>query len=181
MSRNRNIKRRLLKRQLLRILNEGSGDTMAGRVSTLSEVSDRIDARLRYSLNQLNVSHMIYKGHKITFVDIPDDEMSNAIAEAKAMIDEEEMERNKRMSRQAILIAKRASERGCIAFRTEWSQHLAELVTQLGRETIDRGIEILTVSSTEVWGEYGPYSFIESEAKFIEKVRDMELITLSQK
>ena len=39
---------------------------------------------------------MIYKGHKITFVDIPDDEMSNAIAEAKAMIDEEEMERNEK-------------------------------------------------------------------------------------
>ena len=94
MSRNRNIKRRILKRQLLRILNEGSGDTMAERVNTPSEVSDRIDARLRYILNQINVSHMIYKDHKITFIDIPDEEMPDAIAEAKAMIDEEEMERN---------------------------------------------------------------------------------------
>ncbi len=78
------------------------------------------------------------------------------------------------MSRKVVLIAKRAGERGCIAFRTVQSQHLAELVTQLGRETIDHGIEILTVSSTEMWGEYGPYSFVESEAEFVGKIRAME-------
>jgi len=50
--------------------------------------------RLRYILTQADVSHMIYKGHKITFVDIPDDEMPEAIAETKAMIDKEETERN---------------------------------------------------------------------------------------
>ena len=77
------------------------------------------------------------------------------------------------MSSKAILIAKRACERGCIAFQTDRSQHLGDLVTQLGRETVDCGIEILTVSSTEVWGEYGPYSFVESEAEFVEKVREM--------
>ena len=77
------------------------------------------------------------------------------------------------MSGKAILIAKRVCERGCIAFRTERSQHLAELVTQLGRKTINSEIEILTVSSTEVWGEYGPYSFVESEAEFVEKVREI--------
>ena len=73
------------------------------------------------------------------------------------------------MSRQVILIAKRVHEKGCIAFQTVQSQHLAELVTQLGHETIDHGIDILTVSSTALWGEYGPYSFVESETEFVEK------------
>lgn len=78
------------------------------------------------------------------------------------------------MSSKVILIAKRAHERGCIAFQAERTQHLADLVTQLGRETIDCGIEIVTVSSIEVWGEYGPYNFIESGKEFVEKVRKME-------
>lgn len=87
------------------------------------------------------------------------------------------------MSSNAILIAKRASEKGSIAFRTAVTAS-RRTGNPAWRETINRGIEILTVSSSEVWDEYGPYNFVESEAEFVIKVRAMErnrLIALSQK
>lgn len=51
---------------------------------------------MRYILDQIqNVSHMYYKGKMINFVDIPEEEMPEAIAEIKSIIDEEDENREK--------------------------------------------------------------------------------------
>ena len=42
-----------------------------------------------------NVSHMYYKGKMITFVDIPEKEMPEAITEIKSIIDGENENRKK--------------------------------------------------------------------------------------
>ena len=52
--------------------------------------------RMRYILDHSqNVSHMYYKGKMITFVDIPEKEMPEAIAEIKSIIDGENENREK--------------------------------------------------------------------------------------
>lgn len=71
------------------------------------------------------------------------------------------------------LIAKKFSEQGCIAVQTESGKALAGLVAYLGLKTLDRGVQILTVSDTNTYGEYKPYHFVSSEKEFISKVLDM--------
>lgn len=71
------------------------------------------------------------------------------------------------------LIAKKFTETGCIAVKTEGGKALANLVSYLGLKTLDKGIQILTVSDIETYGEYKPYKFVSSEKEFISKVLDM--------
>ena len=68
------------------------------------------------------------------------------------------------------LIAKKYSERGCIAVQTESGKHLAALVSYLGLKTLDQGIQILTLSNPDVYGEYGPYRYVSTEQEFITEV-----------
>ncbi len=74
----------------------------------------------------------------------------------------------------SYLIAKKFSEEGCLAVQTEGGKALAGLVTYLGLRTLDKGIQILTVSDTETYGEYKPYTFVNTEKEFISKVLEME-------
>lgn len=71
------------------------------------------------------------------------------------------------------LIAKKYDEEGCIAVKSERGKPLAALVTYLGKKTLDKGIQILTVSDMDTFGEYKPYRIIESESEFIETVLSM--------
>lgn len=71
------------------------------------------------------------------------------------------------------LIAKKFKEPGCLAVQTEGGKALANLVSYLGLKTLDKGIQILTVSDTETYGEYKPYHFVASEKEFISSVLDM--------
>ncbi len=71
------------------------------------------------------------------------------------------------------LIAKKFEEPGCIALQTESGKALAALVSYLGYKTLDKGVQILTVSDTETYGEYKPYRFLDSEKDFIATVLDM--------
>lgn len=71
------------------------------------------------------------------------------------------------------LIAKKFEEAGCIAVEMESGKELASLVTYLGRKTLDKNIQILTVSSMEAYGEYKPYHLVDSEEQFIKKVLAM--------
>lgn len=68
------------------------------------------------------------------------------------------------------LIAKKYSEPGCIAVETESGKALAGLVSYLGHRMIDKGVQILTLNDPEMYGEYRPYHFVESEKAFIDKV-----------
>lgn len=71
------------------------------------------------------------------------------------------------------LIAKKFDEEGCLAVEVERGKALAALVTYLGLRTLNKGIQILTVSDMDTYGEYKPYHLIESEALFIQKVLNM--------
>ena len=72
------------------------------------------------------------------------------------------------------LIAKKFCEPGCIAVETKGDKALAGLVSYLGLRTLDKGIQILTVSDPEFYGEYSPYHFVDSEKDFIDKVFEMQ-------
>jgi len=71
------------------------------------------------------------------------------------------------------LIAKKIDGHGCIAVRSEYGAALASLVDYLGRRTLKSGIQILTVSSKEAYGEYAPYNEVPSEKEFISEVFSM--------
>lgn len=69
--------------------------------------------------------------------------------------------------------SKKFDQHGCIAVQTEYGQALASLVDYLGRRTLSKGIQILTVSDKSAYGEYAPYEELASEKEFIERVLSM--------
>ena len=71
------------------------------------------------------------------------------------------------------LIAKKFSEQGCLAVRTESGKALSNLVSYLGLRTLSKGVQILTVSDMETYGEYKPYHLVSTEKDFISKVLEM--------
>ena len=75
--------------------------------------------------------------------------------------------------KKCYLIAKRVSEPGCLAVQMEGGAALAGLVEYLGLRMLDRGVEILTVSDMNMFGEYKPYHLVGTEKEFICKVLDM--------
>jgi len=68
------------------------------------------------------------------------------------------------------LIAKKFDQHGCIAIQTERGKALASLVDYLGRRTYKQGVQIVTLSSKEAYGEYAPYHELSSEQEFINEV-----------
>ena len=70
-------------------------------------------------------------------------------------------------------MAKNFHEPECLAVETEGGKAIADLVTYLGLRMLDKRIQILTVSSPEMFGEYGPYTFVNTEKEFIDRVLDM--------
>ena len=70
----------------------------------------------------------------------------------------------------SYLIAKKYNEAGGLAVKVEQDRALAGLVTYLGFRTLDKGIEILTVSDMDTWYEYKPYNVVASEKEFIARV-----------
>jgi len=71
------------------------------------------------------------------------------------------------------LVAKKFNGHGCIAVESEYGKALASLVDYLGRRTMSKGIQILTVSSKEAYGEYAPYEEVPTESEFISRVLAM--------
>ena len=71
------------------------------------------------------------------------------------------------------LIAKKFDEVGCVALQTELGKNHRYLCDFLTSRTLGKGIEILTVSNPEMYGEYKPYHFVASEVEFIHKVYEM--------
>ena len=56
------------------------------------------------------------------------------------------------------VIAKDRYAHGCIAFETVHGKHLADLNEALG----NTGVEIMTISRPEAYGEYAPYHFVQT-------------------
>jgi len=71
------------------------------------------------------------------------------------------------------LVAKKFNQHGCIAVQAEYGHMLASLVDYLGRKTIGKEIQILTVSDMDMYGEYKPYNLVADESVFIQKVLNM--------
>lgn len=71
------------------------------------------------------------------------------------------------------LIAKDFKKSGCLAVKAEGGKALAHLVSYLSLRTLDKGIQILTLSSPEAYGEYKPYTVVANEGEFISKVLSM--------
>ncbi len=71
------------------------------------------------------------------------------------------------------LIAKKFDQPGCIAVEASRGKALAKTVTELGRLTSERGVQILTVSSMEAYGEYKPYVVLHSKDDFINQALNM--------
>ena len=68
------------------------------------------------------------------------------------------------------IVAKKNYEIGSLAFKTDYGEDLSKLVTYLTEKTLDKNIEILTVSNMEGYGEYAPYHEILTKEEFIKKV-----------
>lgn len=65
------------------------------------------------------------------------------------------------------LIAKKFDSHGCLAVQSEYGSQLASLVDDLSRKTEGKGIQILTISSKEAFGEYAPFEEVSCEKDFI--------------
>lgn len=71
------------------------------------------------------------------------------------------------------LVAKDVNRHGSVAFKTKHGRHLADLSDALDRDVRGRGIQIVTISRPAAYGEYSPYTFIDTEEEFIRRVHAM--------
>lgn len=71
------------------------------------------------------------------------------------------------------LVAKNKNRKGCYAFRTHSGVHIASIKRQLYKELGSQGVQIITVSRPMAYGEYAPYSFVQSESDFINKAKEL--------
>lgn len=72
------------------------------------------------------------------------------------------------------LIARRprfGERTGSIAWRTTGGKELADFLLDVSRAF--PGIEIMTISGLETYGEYGPYNIVETKADFERAVRKL--------
>ena len=71
------------------------------------------------------------------------------------------------------IIARKSDEIGCVALKAKPDSAVAALVTYLALRMLDKGIEILTLSNPDIYGEYKPYHYVENEKDFINCVFEM--------
>ena len=71
------------------------------------------------------------------------------------------------------VIAKDVNKHGCIAFKTRLGKSTADLTKELNILAPRRGIQIVTISRPTAYGEYAPYSFVESKEEMKEAVKAM--------
>lgn len=69
-----------------------------------------------------------------------------------------------------MLSLKTGYAHGCIAFETVHGKHLADLKWALNEALGNTGVEIMTISRPEAYGEYAPYHFVQTEEKLVAQV-----------
>lgn len=67
------------------------------------------------------------------------------------------------------VIAKERYAHGWITFETVHGKHLADLKRSLNEALGNTGVEIMTISRPEAYGEYAPYDFVQTEEEFIKR------------
>lgn len=65
------------------------------------------------------------------------------------------------------VIAKHIKQIGCIAFKTSQGKHLVELKQKMIGQIGCDEVELITISRPSAYGEYAPYTFVETEEAFI--------------
>lgn len=73
----------------------------------------------------------------------------------------------------AYLIAKCIDIGGCYALEMQHGKRLSEFSHELSERFSGKGIEIITISRPEAYGEYAPYIFTEEEKDFEEKIANL--------
>ena len=71
------------------------------------------------------------------------------------------------------LIAKKFNDVGCLALQTNHGQHLADFKKKLISEIGTDNIQLVTISRPSAFGEYEPYSFVDTEQEFEQEVRKL--------
>ena len=71
------------------------------------------------------------------------------------------------------IIAKDVNKHGCIAFKTKIGADLVELSDKLESIVSEKNIQIVTISRPTAYGEYAPYSFVDTKEELIDAVTKM--------
>lgn len=71
------------------------------------------------------------------------------------------------------VVAKDINKQGCVAFKTHLGKELSVLTKELNQIAPRRGIQIVTISRPTAYGEYAPYSFVQSKEELKAAVQAM--------
>lgn len=71
------------------------------------------------------------------------------------------------------LIAKDKNGHGCYALKTVHSKALVELKRGLNKTAVPKGIQLVTISRPNAYGEYAPYHFVKDETEFVHAVQTL--------
>ncbi len=64
------------------------------------------------------------------------------------------------------LIAKHIDEVGCVALKTAHGKRLADFKRRIEAQVGYEKIQLVTISRPSAYGEYEPYSFVDTEEEF---------------
>lgn len=71
------------------------------------------------------------------------------------------------------LIAKKFEETGCIALKAEHGSVLASFKSKLYKASNKDVVQLVTISRPSAYGEYEPYTFVDTKEAFEQKVMNM--------
>lgn len=71
------------------------------------------------------------------------------------------------------LIAKDKNSHGCYALKTVHGKALVELKRGLNKTAAPKGIQLVTISRPNAYGEYAPYHFVADENEFARAVQSL--------
>ncbi len=71
------------------------------------------------------------------------------------------------------LIAKKFGDLGCVALQTEHGLHLVDFETRLMKSVRLDTVQLVVISRPSAYGEYEPYSFVDTEQEFETVVKNM--------
>ncbi len=71
------------------------------------------------------------------------------------------------------LIAKKFGEAGCFAVKTRHGEMLAEFTKSLQDKIGHNGVQLVTISRPNAYGEYEPYVILDNMETFEKKVLSM--------
>lgn len=71
------------------------------------------------------------------------------------------------------LVAKNKNEHGCYVMQARLGERLAEFTSELDKKVAPKGIQLVTISRPEAYGEYAPYRLVKTEDEFARLVLSM--------